>query len=210
MIEILHQAPIACFIFAITLFTSIMAFSNPDWFGKMMFHPYSVYRKEKVHTFITSGLIHHDYMHLAFNMISFYSFAFMLEQIIGHWQFGLLYVVSLIVSDLPSLVKYKNDWNYYSLGASGAISAVVFSFIMYAPMAMMLILPLPFQIPAIVFGVIYLVYCHFASKHARDNINHDAHLFGAFCGIGITLILNPGVAPMFIHQVSEGVRSLLH
>ena len=210
MIEYLHYAPVASFIFAITLITSVMTFSNPEWFGKMMFHPYSVYRKQKVYTTLTSGLIHHDYMHLAFNMISFYCFAFQLETVIGHWQFAVLYMVSLVLSDMPSLVKHKNDAWYHSLGASGAISAVVFSYIMYAPMAMMMIMPLPFQMPAIVFGVLYLVYCHFASKHARDNINHDAHLFGAFCGVAITLILNPAVMPAFVHNINEGVRSLLH
>ncbi|WP_214072904.1 rhomboid family intramembrane serine protease [Mucilaginibacter sp. dw_454] len=210
MIEYLHLAPVASFIFVLTLITSIMAFSNPEWFGMMMFHPYSVYRKERVYTLLTSGLIHRDYMHLAFNMLSYYFFAFALEGMIGHWQFALLYVASLILSDLPTLAKHKNDYHYHSLGASGAISAVVFSFIMYQPMVMMMIIPLPIQIPAILFGVLYLVYCHFASKYSRDNINHDAHLFGALCGVAITLILNPGLAPVFVHSVSEGVRSLLH
>ncbi|HEY9533648.1 MAG TPA: rhomboid family intramembrane serine protease, partial [Mucilaginibacter sp.] len=137
-------------------------------------------------------------------------FAFTLEATIGHWQFAVLYTLSLIISDLPTLAKHKDDYWYHSLGASGAISAVVFSFIMYEPMAMMMIIPLPFQIPAILFGVLYLVYCHYASKHARDNINHDAHLFGAFCGVAITLILNPGLAPIFIHQITGAVQSLLH
>jgi membrane associated rhomboid family serine protease len=210
MIEYLHFAPIASFIFAITLITSIMTFSNPEWFGKLMFHPYSVHRNHKAYTMITSGLIHRDYMHLIFNMLSFFWFAFTLEATIGHWQFAVLYVASLIISDLPSLAKHKNDISYYTLGASGAISAVVFSFIMYQPMAMMMIIPLPIPIPAILFGVLYLIYCHYASKYARDHINHDAHLFGAFAGVAITLILNPSLAPEFIHKVTEGVRSLLH
>ncbi|GAA4094223.1 rhomboid family intramembrane serine protease [Mucilaginibacter panaciglaebae] len=210
MIEYLHYAPVASFIFAITLVTSILTFNNEEWFGKMMFHPYSVHRNKKQYTLLTSGLIHHDWMHLAFNMISFYCFAFTLEATIGHWQFAVLYIASLVISDLPSLAKHKNDYWYHSLGASGAISAVVFGFIIYEPMAMMMIIPLPFQIPAILFGILYLIYCHFASKHARDNINHDAHLFGAFCGVAITLILHPSLAPQFIHKVTEGVQSLLH
>lgn len=210
MTEYLHIAPVACFIFAITLITSIMTFSNPEWFGKLMFHPYSVHRNQKSYTLLTSGLIHADYMHLAFNMITFYGFAFQLEAMMGHWQFAVLYIVSLVLSDLPTLVKHKNDFHYHSLGASGAISAVVFSSIVYAPMSMMMILPLPFAMPAVIFGILYLVYCHYASKHARDHINHDAHLFGALCGIAITIILNPHVIPGFVHDVSEGVRSLLH
>ena len=128
----------------------------------------------------------------------------------GHWQFGLLYIASLVLSDLPTVVKHKDDYWYHSLGASGAVSAVIFAFIMYAPMTPMRIFPIPFEMPAVIFGVLYLVYCHYASKHARDNINHDAHLYGAICGVFISVILKPGILPLFAQQVSEGVRSLIH
>ncbi|MBC7399486.1 MAG: rhomboid family intramembrane serine protease [Mucilaginibacter sp.] len=210
MIEYLQFAPVASFIFALTIGASLLAFNNEDLYGKMMLHPYSVYRKKNVFTVITSGLIHKDWMHLFFNMLSYYFFAFQLEGAIGHWQFGLLYVASLILSDLPSVVKHKNDYWYHSLGASGAVSAVIFSFIMYSPMTKMMIIPLPIPIPAIIFGILYLVYCHYASKHARDNVNHDAHFFGALCGVFITAILHPDVLPQFVHQLSAGVGSLLH
>jgi membrane associated rhomboid family serine protease len=210
MIEYLKFAPVASFIFALTIGASLLAFNNEGLYGKWMLHPYSVYRKKNVFTLLTSGLIHKDWMHLFFNMLSYYFFAFQLEGAIGHWQFGVLYIASLILSDLPSVAKHKNDYWYHSLGASGAVSAVIFSFIMYAPMTKMMIIPIPFEIPAILFGVLYLVYCHYASKHARDNVNHDAHFFGALCGVFITAILHPEVLPQFIHQLSEGVGSLLH
>ena len=128
----------------------------------------------------------------------------------GHWQFGLLYIVSLILSDLPTIYKHKNDDWYHSLGASGAVSAVIFSAILFMPLAKMYILPLPFGIPAVLFGVIYLVYCNYASKYSRDNINHDAHLFGALSGLLITIALNPHIVNTFIKQVSLGVQSLIH
>lgn len=210
MMEYLTLAPVASFIFAITILTTILAFNNEEWYGKLMLHPYSVYRKKNVYTLITSGLIHKDWMHLFFNMLSYYFFAFQLESTIGHWQFGLLYTASLILSDLPSVAKHKNDFWYNSLGASGAVSAVIFSFIMYSPMSMMLILPLPIPIPAILFGVLYLVYCNYASKYSKDNINHDAHMFGAICGVFITVILNVKVLPMFIHQITAAIQSHLH
>jgi membrane associated rhomboid family serine protease len=210
MIEYLQFAPVASFIFAITILTSLLTFSNEDWFGKLMLHPYSVYRKKNVFTLITSGLIHKDWMHLFFNMLSYYFFAFTLETRIGHWQFGLLYVASLILSDLPSVAKHKNDYWYHSLGASGAVSAVIFSYIMYEPMTKMMIMPLPIPIPALLFGVLYLVYCHYASKHSRDNVNHDAHFFGALCGVFITGILHPEILSQFIHQLSAGVGSVFH
>ncbi len=206
----LITAPVASFIFVITILTSIMAFSNDNLYGNMVLHPYSVYRKQRVYTVITSGLIHNDWMHLFFNMLSYYFFAFNLEKVLGHWQFGLLYVASLILSDLPTVYKHRNDDWYHSLGASGAVSAVIFSFIMFSPLTKMLIMPIPIGIPAVLFGVLYLIYCNYASKHSRDNINHDAHMFGALSGLLITIILYPHIVNSFLMEISGGVQSLFH
>ena len=203
--EVLHTAPVASLIFVITIAATLLAFSNEEWYGKLMLHPYSVYRREHVYTLITSGFIHKDWMHLFFNMLSFYFFAFPLEQTIGHWQFGLLYVVSLILSDLPSVAKHKEDYWYHSLGASGAVSAVIFSFILYYPMVSMYIMPFPFPIKSIIFGVLYLVYCNYASKYSKDNINHDAHLYGALSGLMITIAFDPSVVSAFVHQITSAI-----
>lgn len=210
MMEYLMVAPVASFIFAITILTSIMAFSNDNLYANLILHPYSVSRRHRVYTVITSGLIHNDWMHLFFNMLSFYFFAFRLEGMLGHWQFGLLYFVSLILSDLPTVYKHRNDDWYHSLGASGAVSAVIFSAILFDPLAKMMIMPIPIGIPAVIFGVLYLIYCNYASKYSRDNINHDAHLFGALSGLLITIILQPHVVHSFIEQITWGVQSLLH
>eukprot|EP01132_Coremiostelium_polycephalum_P018410 gene18410-21948_t len=183
MIEYLNQTPVASIIFVFTLVTSIYAFNDHVLFGKFMLHPYSVYRRNKVYTLVTSGLIHSNWMHLFFNMFTFYAFAFKLEATIGHWQFGLLYFLGLVLSDIPSVIKHKDDFWYNSLGASGAISAVLFSFILFSPLSTIGIFPIPFGIPAVLFGVLYLVYCWYMSRNSRDNINHDAHLFGAITGI---------------------------
>ena len=210
MNEYLMATPVASVIFVITIITSVMAFNNVDLLSKLILHPYSVARKERTYTVITSGLIHNDWMHLLFNMFSYYFFAFPLERAMGHWQFGLLYVASLVLSDLPTIQKHKDDYNYRCLGASGAVSAVIFGFILYNPAASFIILPIPFGIPAIVFGPLYLVYCHYASKHARDNVNHDAHMYGALSGLIITIILHPPVVHDFINGVNLVVRSFLH
>jgi membrane associated rhomboid family serine protease len=208
--ENLILAPVASVIFAITLITSLIAFYNHNLLGKMMLHPYSVSRGKGLYTLITSGLIHRDTMHLLFNMLSYYFFAFQLEMVIGHWQFGLLYIVSLVLSDMPSVLKNKENYSYYSLGASGAISAVIFGAILYFPLAKMGLLILPILIPAYVFGILYLIYCTYASKYSRDNINHDAHLYGALSGLMITILLNPPVLPSFIQQISGAIQSMLH
>jgi len=210
MAQIIMSAPVASFVFAITVATSLWAFSNDNVYANMILHPFSVYRGQRQYTVITSGLIHNDWMHLFFNMLSYYFFAFQLEPVLGHWQFGLLYTASLILSDLPTVYKHKNDEWYHSLGASGAVSAVIFSAIMYNPVSSMYIIPFPFPIYSIVFGILYLVYCNYASKYSRDNINHDAHMFGALSGLLITIILHPHVAHDFIVQISEKVQSLMH
>src|SRR6266705_3316540 len=176
-------APVACIIFAVTIAISLFAFYNDNLYTRLILQPYNVSKGKYVYTLITSGFIHADWMHLLFNMMTFYFFAFDLERILGHWQFALLYMVSLILSDLPSVVKHKNDFWYRSLGASGAISAVVFSAILFNPLAGMGLIIIPrLHIPAVLFGVLYLVYCSYASKRGVGNVNHDAHFFGALSG----------------------------
>lgn len=195
------MAPVASLIFLFTLVTSIYTFSNTQMYGKLMLHPYSVYRGKNIYTIFTSGLIHLDWGHLFFNMMTFYFFAFSLETIIGHWQFAVLYIVSLALSDLPSILKHKNNFGYNSLGASGAISAVLFSFILFNPKATLLVFFIPMN--AVIFGVVYLLYSAYASKQS-STINHDAHFFGALAGIIITIILYPQVIPYFLRQLGIG------
>jgi membrane associated rhomboid family serine protease len=201
MLEYFLITPVASAIFAVTILTSLLAFSNPQIYDRLILSPHEVYRKQNVYTLLTSGLIHKDWMHLFFNMLSYYFFAFNLERIIGHWQFAVLYLVSLVLSDIPTVLKHKNDFWYRTLGASGAVSAVVFSFILFDPMTKMMILPLPIPIPAILFGVLYLVYCVYAGRQQADTINHDAHFYGALNGIFITVILYPEVIPYFFGKL---------
>lgn len=203
-------SPVACIIAAITLIITVIAFYNEEAYNRLMLQPYNVSRGTKIYTLITSGFIHADLMHLLFNGMTYYFFAFSLERILGHWQFGVLYLLSLILSDLPSVVKHKNDLWYRSLGASGAISGVVFSAILFNPLGKMGLLFIPVQIPAVIFGILYLVYCSYASKNGQGNINHDAHLFGALSGVMITVLLVPQVVPYFFHTITAGVQSLLH
>ena len=201
MLEYFYVTPVASIIFVITLLTSFLAFSNPEIYESLILSPYQVYRKQKLYTLFTSGLIHKDWSHLFFNMLSYYFFAFNLERIMGHWQFAVLYLVSLVLSDLPTVMKHREDFWYRTLGASGAISAVVFSFIMFDPMTKMIIFPLPIPIPAILFGVLYLAYCVYASRQEIGTINHDAHFYGALNGIIITIILYHQVVPNFFEQL---------
>ena len=199
--EFINETPVAALILIFTVVTSLYAFNDAGLYGKFMLHPYSVYRKSKVYTLLTSGLIHADYMHLFFNMFTFYMVGLQLERMVGHWQFALIYLASLIFSDIPSVLKHKNDFWYNSLGASGAISGVLFSFILFNPLTKFYILFIPIGIPAVIFGALYLIYCAYASKNSRDNINHDAHFFGALTGIIITILIVPGIVPHFLQML---------
>lgn len=205
MIEYLNQTPVASLIFIFTVITSIYAFNDPTLHGKFMLHPYSVSRKTKIYTLITSGLIHANWMHLFFNMFTFFFFAFKLEATIGHWQFGLVYFLGMVLSDLPSVAKHKNDFWYNSLGASGGIAAVLFSYILFYPFSTLMIFPLPIPIWACLFGILYLIYSAYMSKNARDNIGHDAHFFGAIAGVIITIILEPQVIPHFFSSLMGAI-----
>lgn len=202
MIEYLQNTPVASLIFIFTVVTSIYAFNDSSLYGKFMLHPYSVYRRSNAYTLITSGLIHGSWMHLIFNMFTFYFFAFTLEKTMGSLPFAIIYFVGLILSDIPSVIKHKDDFHYHSLGASGAISAVLFSYILYYPLSTLMIFPLPVPIWAVLFGFLYLIYCYYMSRSSRDNINHDAHLFGAITGIIITIILVPGIVPHFLAELA--------
>lgn len=197
--QYLNETPVASIIFLFTIVTSIYAFNDAQVYGKFMMHPYTVSKGKKLYTFITSGLIHADWGHLFFNMFTFYFFAFKLEMMIGHWQFGLLYFLSLILSDVPTVIKHKDHFWYNSLGASGAISAVLFSYILFEPLSIIGVMFIP--LPAIVFAVLYLAYSWYMSKNAKDNIGHDAHFFGALTGLIFTVIFAPGIIPHFIEKL---------
>ncbi len=203
--DFINNTPVASFILIFTVITSIYAFNDHSVMAKFILSPYNVARRHKIYTLITSGFIHADWMHLIFNMLTFFSFGFALESIIGSVNFGILYFVSLVASDLPTVFKHKNDTWYHSLGASGAISAVLFSSILFTPFSTIYIMPIPIGIWTLVFGPLYLAYCVYAAKQGRDNINHDAHFFGALSGVILTIVLVPGVIPNFLHQIAAKI-----
>jgi membrane associated rhomboid family serine protease len=160
---------------------------NTGILERNLLRPYWVLRKKTYDTIVTCGFIHGDFGHLLFNCLTLFFFGPSLENRIGTVKFVLLYFVGLIVSSLGTVWKRRNDPNYASLGASGAILAVLFASIMYFPdRTLYLFFALP--IPAPLFAVGYLAYSIWASKNSRDNINHDAHLDGALTGILFVMV----------------------
>jgi len=158
-------------------------------------------REGRYYTFLTSGLIHADMGHLFFNMFSFYFFAPELERQIGHWQFLAIYVVSLVLSDVSTVLKHRDDPNYFCLGASGAVTAVIFSFIIYEPRASIYLMLIPVPIPAPLFGVLYVAYSYYSARCRQTRVNHAAHLWGAVSGLALTLVLDPGAYSHFFQAL---------
>lgn len=173
----------AFIVMAVTLVSSLAGlYVLPRWIEGNLFRPYRLVRGHQYHTLLTSGLIHKDMAHLFFNSLTFYFFAFPLERVIGTGRFVTLYVLGLILSNTSTYVRHRNDAGYASLGASGAVSAVLFAAIVYFPTASLFVLPIPFPIPAPLFAAGYLAYSWYSSRHA-NGVNHGAHFDGAVFGI---------------------------
>ncbi len=186
------NTPAAALIFGATLLISLLGlYRIPGLINRLVLRPYWVARGKHVETVVTSGFVHGDLSHLGFNMITFFFFAFTLERMLGTPKFIALYFLGLALSSACSLFAERNNPAYATLGASGAISAVLFAYIIYAPFSTLVIFPIPVPIPAFVFAIIYVGYSMWASKNSRDNINHDAHLCGAVTGAAFVLVTDP-------------------
>ncbi len=183
----------ATVIFVATLALSLLGlFVQPAIIQKSLFRPYWVLRNRDWGTLFASGFVHADLSHLLFNMITFFFFAFPLEARIGTVPFVVLYVLALALSSVYTWWQHNGEPDYATLGASGAIAAVLFAFIVYEPLSSLIIFPIPVPIPAFVFAFLYLGYTYWASKQNRGRINHDAHLWGAITGLLFILIYDPG------------------
>lgn len=183
---------VALVIFIATVAASLAGlYAMPKIIERSLFRPYWFLRRKQYDTIVTSGFVHADLAHLVFNMVTFYFFAFPLERQIGPARFAVLYFLGLVLSELGTWQKHRNDPQYASLGASGAISAVLFASIVYFPWQKLFIIPIPLPIPAPLFAIGYVAYSWYSARHPRGRINHDAHLGGAVFGLAFVLLTDP-------------------
>ena len=192
----------------LTVLASLYAWNRPDIMEKWMMNPYRVDKRREYYRFFTSGFIHADYIHLAFNMLALYSFGEAMERVFaqifadnGTWVFLALYLLGIVASDVPTYYKHRNHSHYNSLGASGGVSSVVFAFILFYPQAQLGFLFIPIPIPAFLFGALYMLYSVYMARRGGDYINHDAHLWGALFGIVFSIVMFPPVVGLFLEQV---------
>jgi membrane associated rhomboid family serine protease len=154
---------------------------------------------------VTHGFIHADWSHLLFNMITLYFFGRQTEQVmagvIGPFGFLLFYLSAIVIAILPTYLRHRKDARYRSLGASGAVSAVLFAFILLAPWSRIIVLVIP--MPAIVYAVLYTGYSIYMDRRGQGNVNHSAHLWGAAYGVAFTLLAEPRVLPHFLNALMQ-------
>jgi membrane associated rhomboid family serine protease len=187
-----HGAPAATAILVAMVAASLLAlYRLPALLDRHLLRPYWLLRKHQYETLVTSGFLHADLPHLLFNAFTFWAFGFSLERAIGTPAFVALYLFGLLVSSAGTWLAHRNEPQYASLGASGAILAVLFASIVYTPTQSIIVFPIPLPIPAPLFAVLYIAYTVWASRQARGRINHDAHLSGALAGVVFVLLSDP-------------------
>jgi len=194
---------------------SFLAFSNNELFNRLKFNAYLVWHKKNYARLFSHALVHNGWFHLIINMYVLWIFGTAVEGAfsdkdffpgtyeLGKFFYVFMYVISIPLATVPSLLRYKNEHYYNSVGASGAVSAVVFTYILLNPTGDLGIIFIPVRIPAYIFGLLYLAYSYFMSRRKNDNIAHDAHFVGSVFGLLFPLILNPGLFQHFIYSITN-------
>jgi membrane associated rhomboid family serine protease len=181
---------------SILLIASVVVVSVVSWLSKglqnaLILNPYRVRKSFQVHRLLTAGWVHADGTHLVFNMLSLYLFTDTVVRILGAPRFLALYVSAVVVAFIPTTLRHMRNPKYNSLGASGAVAAVMFSAVLLDPSMKLYLFFLPIRVPGLLYAVLYLAYSAWHSYRESDGINHDAHFSGALYGVLITYVFEP-------------------
>ncbi len=200
------DAPITLLLIGVTCVVSLIAFRTPSLLMRLILWPPAIDRHRQYDRLVTYGFIHADFWHLLFNMVTLFFFGRVMEQVMtqlsgSRLTYVAFYFSALVVSILPTYLKHQKDPNYRSLGASGAVSAVLFAYILIDPWARIGVFFIP--MPAIVFAVLYIAYSIWMDRRGGDNINHGAHLAGAAYGILFLAAMEPRVLGHFLESLSN-------
>lgn len=199
-------------IVVITSILSVYAFSNRSFFDRLKLNPYMVYHRKDYLRLLGHGVLHADFIHLIINMYVLYTFGDILERFfdIAYRRIipvppGILYIVfylsALVVASFTTVVKHKHNHWYNSVGASGAVAAVVFATVFFVPRMPLMLMFIPIPIPGVVFALLYLAYSWYMAKRGGDNVNHDAHFVGSVYGFLFPILLRPSLVEVFIDQI---------
>ncbi len=207
----LSSFPVTIGLIIANILFSFIGFSNSKLVDMTIMWPYRVAREKQYFRFITSGFLHADMIHLFFNMFTLFFFGRVLEGILsieglgGNIAYLGLYFLGLIISDIPSYFKHRNDYTYSSLGASGAVSAVIFATIVFSPWSSIYLYG-AIKISAAVYAVLFIFYCVYMSKKGAGHINHDAHLWGSLFGLIYTIILIAILQPQLFTDILDQLK----
>lgn len=197
-------------IIIITSIISVLAFGNPELMYKLKFNAFAIKHEKQGWRFFTYGLVHGGWGHLAINMFVLWSFGrivlYFYQELFsnaGYFYFLVLYIGGIMFSVLYDFGRYKDDAMYNAVGASGAVSAVVFASIILYPAGGVYLFFIPIEIPSPIFGILYLVYSAYMAKRGQDNIGHDAHFWGAIYGVILTIALKPALALIFWEELFQ-------
>ena len=177
---------------AINVIVSFKGLEDNYFFRKYQFHIGSIRAGEQIRM-VTSGFLHADLTHLAFNMLTLYFFAPVVSGALGNYSFLLIYFASLLFGNLLTLFIHKNDYNYSAIGASGAVTGIIYSAILLDPSLQIFLFFIPIPIPAYLFGIGYLLYSIYGMKAKKDNIGHTAHFGGAIGGYVFSILIHPQI-----------------
>lgn len=190
-------------IIVITAIISFAAFNNELLMNRLILWPRRMDSINEYYRLLTSGFIHGDIGHLAFNMLTLYFFGDVVEKIYGMMgkapMFIVLYITGIIVSSIPTYIKHRNNGYYRSLGASGGVNAIMFAFVYFAPWEKIYLWFLP--VPGILAAIGILIFSKYMSRRGGDNVNHDAHFWGALYGFLFTLLISPDHGINFLNQL---------
>lgn len=204
---------ITLLIIGVTILVSWRAFNDRGLFEKLKHYPFEENRDKEFYRFLSSGFVHGSGMHLFINMYVLFTFGNVVEKIFAN-EFGMMgkvlyvifYLTAIVIADIPTFLKHKLNPGFASIGASGAVSAIVFVYIIYFPWNGLTFIFFPFfSIPAIVLGIGYLIYSSWASKRGGNNIDHSAHFAGAVYGIVFMFVLRPSLMLDFIDSIQRGL-----
>ena len=196
-------------IIIVTSLVSILCFTGTLPFDSLKFSAWDVWHRKRWYQMLSYGLVHGGWGHLLFNMLTLYFFGDVVEKYFraafgpgtGIILYLLLYVSAIAVSTIGDLVKYRNEPHYSAVGASGAVSAILFASILFEPKMGIYMYFIPIPIPGYIFAPLYLLYCWWAAKRNMDNIGHSAHFWGAVYGLVFPLICNPQIFHHFLSQL---------
>ena len=196
--------PIVTFVLiGLTVLVSWQAFNNRALLERLLLWPPAIDRHRQYDRLVTHGFVHADMQHLLFNMITLFFFGRAIEPVfvdrIGQLGYAAFYLSAIVMAIMPTYFRHQKDAGYRSLGASGAVSAVLFSFILFAPWSLIFVFFVP--VPAIVYAALYVGYSVWMDRRGGDNVNHSAHLWGAAYGILFTVLMEPRAASTFVARL---------